>query len=201
MGVREITGHNDHPLIDQWLKYVGLDNQAEIKRSKALFDAGKKKSWGGYSYCAAYGISMYKEAADILKIKNPLPKTARCSEFLHIAQKSPYKFKVYTPKMYAYGIYTPQVSDIVIWSHGMGVSIYSNFDGHFGLMLGKKDSNWFLSREANTPPQAGTPLKEIKDPKLLALEREGSKYGGVNDRVRPLGTGSSFAVAAFIVPQ
>jgi uncharacterized protein (TIGR02594 family) len=43
LGLKELTGNNDGPEIDEMLKLCGLDNQAEIKRT------GK-----GYAWCASF---------------------------------------------------------------------------------------------------------------------------------------------------
>lgn len=57
IGVKELTGNNDGPFVDECLKLCGLDNQAYIKGQ------GKGK---GYAWCASFlAYVLTKVGADI----------------------------------------------------------------------------------------------------------------------------------------
>lgn len=63
VGVRELTGNNDGPEVEAYLKAVGL---------------GK-----GYSWCMAFIVWCYDQAAKQLGVKNPLVRTGGCMNQWH----------------------------------------------------------------------------------------------------------------------
>lgn len=73
VGVRELTGNNDGPEVEAYLKAVGL---------------GK-----GYSWCMAFIVWCYDQAAQQLGVKNPLVRTGGCMK-----QWNEYKGKKVKPE-------------------------------------------------------------------------------------------------------
>lgn len=129
----------------------------------------------GSPYCAAFGIYMYHLAG------YDLPKIGRCCLLWERCQANGLKYKTFTAEDVAMGIERLQPADGVIWRHGTGTG--QNWNGHFGLTRYQMDRRDFGSREANTMPSSA------------GNQREG---GGVYDRERTLGFGSSFRVVGFI---
>lgn len=95
VGVRELTGNNDGPEVEAYLKAVGL---------------GK-----GYSWCMAFIVWCYDQAAAQLGLINPLVRTGGCMKQWNetICRK----------------VSTPQVGDIFIMDLGHGA-------GHTGIVTG-----------------------------------------------------------------
>lgn len=92
-GVREQTGNNDGPEVEAYLKAVGL---------------GK-----GYSWCMAFVVWCYDQAAQQLGVKNPLVRTGGCMK----------QWNETTCKKTS----DPQVGDIFIMDLGKGA-------GHTGIV-------------------------------------------------------------------
>jgi len=55
--VREATNRNDGPEVEMFLRYLGLPK--------------------GQPWCAAFSLYCYKEAADVLQVKQPFPRYGR----------------------------------------------------------------------------------------------------------------------------
>lgn len=115
--VREKTNNNDGKEVEEYLKLVGL---------------GK-----GYSWCAAFVYWSFQKAADELKLKNPLPKTAGVLNHWEITKGQ---------KL----IQNPEEGDIFIMDFGGG-------HGHTGLVTEAKNGRIYTV-EGNTsadPTYAG----------------------------------------------
>lgn len=88
-GLRELTNHNDHPMIDRMLDYLGLPH--------------------GLSWCLAFCVWCFHSA--VMPAPNPLPKIARCSAFWSHAQQHPLRYRVVSDPLKA------QPGDVAIFSH------------------------------------------------------------------------------------
>ena len=177
--VRELTNRNDNPEIDDWLKFVGLDNKAEIKRTGS-----------GYSYCMAYVQSVYRKVYVTLhNQKHPLIRSARCSEVWKMSKKDKYSYTTMTAKQIYIGAYELQDGDIAIWSHK---KINDDFNGHTGLVVDQINNNEFRAIEGNTVPS--------NDIESQREQTKGSKnQGGVYYKNRKLALGTTaFPVEGFI---
>lgn len=137
LGVRERTGHNDHPLIDKWAKEVGLDNKAQIKQTGM-----------GYSWCLLFVRGMYQEASTKLSVKNPLPKIAGVVNLFEYAKANELRFKVIDTDDVIAGVEKAVTGDILIMIHKGG-------KGHTGIITPKSSNLQVNSREGNTN-QAGS---------------------------------------------
>lgn len=130
----QFTGHlersyNRSSLIDKWNKQAG----ARL----------------GSSWCMSFVHSMYKETADGLKTRNPLLRTASCSNQLRYANMIGSKLQVIP--MSLLGKMKIKQGDIGIMKHGQfsEKDIGKSWAGHTFLI--EKDSlNWFLTNEGNT---------------------------------------------------
>lgn len=159
--VRELTNNNDSPEIDKFLAYLGLP---------------KHLSW-----CAAYTIFCYKEAADSLQIKNPLPKYGKVSALWEITQENELRYKTFEAEEVLSGEIKLTKSDIPIWASGLIKN--NDFSGHTGLVRYQINKDKFATIEGNTTPGD------------KGNQREG---GGVYERERKLAIGSKFQVLGFI---
>lgn len=159
--VQELTNNNDAPEIDMFLAYLGLP---------------KHLSW-----CAAYTIFAYHEAADSLHIKNPLPKLGKVSTLWEFSQENELRYKTFEAEEVLSGEEKLTKSDIPIWAHGIVKN--NDFSGHTGLVRYQISKDKFATIEGNTTPGD------------KGNQREG---GGVYERERKLAIGSSFQVLGFI---
>lgn len=130
----------------------------------------------GLSYCAAFTIWNYHEAGF------NLPKYGRVASLWKTCQARELTYKTFDAEAVSMKIERLHPGDIPVWAHGR-INAARDFNGHTGIVLRQLDRTAFLSREGNTmPSNAGN-------------QREG---GGVYDRTRGLGFGSSFKVVGFI---
>jgi hypothetical protein len=118
--LREKTGHNDAPEIDMFHKYLGLDNQAEIKRYRT-----------GYSWCAAFVDWQYKTASEQLGIKNPLYKTPRVYNLWKYARANELKYTIIYQDDLVSGTIKGRPGDVMIMRHG---PVNTNWNGHTGVI-------------------------------------------------------------------
>ena len=151
LNVRELNNNNRGKEIDKWNKYLGLPM--------------------GSPYCAAFVVSMYKDAG------YRLPRIGRCYTLYNVLLADEIKYKNITPEELMLKTESLQAGDIIIWRHGKGTA--QNWNGHAGIGRGK----FFKTREANTMPSS------------KGNQREG---GGVYDRERGLGIGTNFSVVGVI---
>jgi hypothetical protein len=170
--VREATNNNDAPEIDKWLKVCGLGS--------------------GYSYCAAFTVSMYKETFEKFNLKSPLPRTAGVAKFAEYTIKRPFEFKVISTKKMNWGIDKPQVGDLVSWKRGSSIFNGFGYMGHQGITISPLPNMRVKAIEGNTKAgeggdQSGTVKGDMK-------------YGheGVYVRERGLGLNSKFPIVYFI---
>jgi hypothetical protein len=166
--VREAKNRNDAPEITQWLKYCGV---------------GK-----GESYCAAYTVSMYKEAFEKNGYKSPLPRYAGVARFAEYSIKHPFDFKVISIKKINWGVETIETGDLLSWKHGSSAFTGFGYKGHQGineLLLPNKNLNTI---EGNTKAGAGGDQS--------GSELGNMKYGheGVYERTRSFGLKSTFPI-------
>lgn len=128
LNVRELTGKNDHPDIDKFLKYLGLPK--------------------GLSWCAAYVLFAYKEAADELGIKQPLPRYGRVAMLKKACQQNPLKYRWITADEVRFGSVRLQPGDMPMWAHGTIRD--GDFNGHIGMGLQQLSFVRFQDIEGNT---------------------------------------------------
>lgn len=177
--VREKTNANDHPEIDRWLKFVGLDNKGEYKRSGQ-----------GYSYCMAYVCTMIADTYKYHNEPTPFYKMAKCSDVWTLSKKNKYKYKTFTAKQVFIGAEKLSLADVVIFSHNKASN--TNFSGHTGLVLEQLDNNTFKAIEGNT---VGS--DSVLDDR--EQNRKSKNVGGVFVKKRKLGLGTTaFPVEGFI---
>ena len=164
-------------VIDNSIQYLDLrertnhNDDPTIDRMLAYLGLPPRLSW-----CAAFVIWNYKEAGC------KLPRQGRCATLLRVCQANGIRYLVFDAEEVAMGIRRLQPGDMPIWAHGR-INAARDFNGHTGIILGQRNRTSFISREGNTmPSNAGD-------------QREG---GGVYDRQRGLGFGSSFRVVGFI---
>lgn len=133
--VRELTGKNDGKEVEEYLKAVGL---------------GK-----GYAWCMAFVFWGFQKAAEELKVKNLVPKTAGVLDCYAKAK--------------AYRVSEPQLGDQFIMDFGKGA-------GHTGLVTSAKNGRIFtiegntsadpsyaaLDREGNGVFERNRPISGIK---------------------------------------
>ncbi len=168
LNVRERTNSNDSPEIDAMLQYLGLPK--------------------GLSWCAAYMLTCYRDGAEAIGIKQPIPKIGRVSLLWQTCKARELSFKTFSAEDVNMGIQKLQPADIPCWRHGSTAT--QNFNGHTGIVLTQIDKKTFTAREGNTVAgSAGGQREQAKGDK---------NQGGVFDRTRTLGLGSSFAVVGFI---
>jgi len=177
--VREKTNANDHPEIDRWMKYVGLDNQGEYKRTGQ-----------GYSYCMAYVCSMIADTYKYHGKPTPFFRMAKCSTVWTQAKKNKYKYKTFTAKQVFIGAEKLSLADVIIFSHNKASN--TSFNGHTGLVLEQLDNNTFKAIEGNTVGSNST-LDDREQ------NKKSKNVGGVFIKQRKLGLGTtSFPVEGFI---
>lgn len=137
VGTVEKTGHNDGPIIEEILGYVGL-----------------KK---GQPYCMSTVVYVYHKAALDLNTSDKLPKIGRVSAVYNYALANPFKYKIIPVKAIATKKEKLQLGDIVIFQRSGGTA--SNFNGHTGVIcIEGNDIQYFDDIEANT--SSG---KKVKD--------------------------------------
>lgn len=167
--------------LDESAKYLFVrestnhNDSPEIDAMLSYIGLPKRLSW-----CAAYVVYAYKGAAEALSIKNPVPKIGRVSMLWDTCRARELSFKTFPASDVKSGVEKLRPGDIIVWRHGKNIK---NFDGHTGLIKRQADRNGFESREGNTQPGPS------------GNQREG---GGVYDRTRKLGLGTSFEVVGFI---
>ena len=171
--VREKTNNNDAPEINKWLKNCGLGS--------------------GYSYCAAFVSSMYKEIYEKQNKKSPWPMSAGVASFAQQCTKKPFEFKIVSTKKLQWGIDSVQPGDVISWKHGSSIFTGFNYLGHKGIGIDNKGSI-IHTIEGNTKAgpggdQSGTVKGDMK-------------YGheGVYLRDRQLGLNTNFPIMFIIKP-
>ena len=167
--VVERTNRNDHPMIDKWLTNLGMSK--------------------GASWCSAFALNMYKEASESLRVKMPLPWQARYGRVATLwdhARANQMRFQTFRPDEAMLIGLLP--GDLSIWRHGRGVA--RNFDGHIGIVKQQLTASTRVDREGNTV-QGNTGGQREQS----AGDRN---RGGVYDRTRGMGFGTSFSVEGFI---
>lgn len=162
--LRERSNRNDHPMIDRMLAYCGVP---------------PRNSW-----CMAFVVWNYGQAAEVLRIKKPMYRSARCSTVWWHAMDNPLRYHIIKPEDVLAGRTIP-VGAVTIWRSGAAAK-NRNWNGHTGLVLQQLGRKQFLCREGNTQPGPG------------GNQREG---GGVYDRTRGYGLGTTFEVQGWIVPR
>jgi len=123
--VRELTGHNDHPMIDRILAYMGLPK--------------------GLSWCLAFAVFCYGSAA--APVKNPLPRIARCSLFWETCQGNEFRYKTVSAEDVRWGAEQLLPGDVGIFSHHPN---RKNWDGHAVLVVRQDSPRTFQTIEGNT---------------------------------------------------
>lgn len=161
--LRERTNKNDHPQIDLFLKYLGLPPRLP--------------------WCAAFTLYCYKDAAETLNVKQPLPKYGRVATLWSYCKRTPSKCTTFTTEQVRLGLVKLQPGDLPIWKHG--VSSEENFNGHIGLTVEQLSNTKLRTIEGNTLPETTG---------NAGNQRDG---GGVYVRARYLAPGN-FRIIGFI---
>ena len=152
-------------------EHTNNNDAPEIDRMLSYLGLPPRQSW-----CAAFVVWNYMEAG------YRLPRQGRCATLLKVCESNALRYKTFDADDVKLGIVRLRPGDIPIWAHGR-IDAARDFNGHTGIVLRQLDRTSFQSREGNTmPSNAGN-------------QREG---GGVFDRTRQLGFGSTFRVLAFI---
>lgn len=160
--VKEKTNKNDHLEIDKMLGYLGLPK--------------------GLSWCAAFSLYNYKEAADELRVKQPFPRYGRVAMLWEKCKANPLRYKTITADDVRFRGVHLLPGDLPVWANG---SIRDgDFNGHTGLVISQSSPMKFLSIEGNTMPSN------------KGNQRDG---GGVYVRERVIAPGS-FRILGFCRP-
>jgi len=157
--VREATNRNDGPEVEMFLRYLGLPK--------------------GQPWCAAFSLYCYKEAADVLQVKQPFPRYGRVAMLWDTCRRNPLKYQAITADQVRLGSVRLRPGDLPVWANG---TIRNNdFNGHTGLVITPVSPLTFRSIEGNTMPgDSGN-------------QRDG---GGVYERIRAINPGN-FRIIGF----
>lgn len=136
----------------------------------------------GNPYCAMSVGLAYNKAHESIGVKSPLPKIARVSMIYRWGNNNPLTVKMFTPKSVMLGAATLKPGDMIIWKSGTK-SIKENWNGHEGITQKPLPKNQVLTIEGNTMPSS------------KGDQREG---GGIWERTRGYGLGTSFEIVAFM---
>lgn len=123
--IRERTGHNDHPMIDWMLDYLGLPH--------------------GLSWCLAFCLWCVHIAVNPM----PYPKIARCSIFLEQVQANDFRYETFDADDVAWGINKARPGDIMIFSSGK-VASNKNWNGHAAIVENQVSPRKWETIEGNT---------------------------------------------------
>lgn len=166
--VREKTNHNDAPEIDRMLAYLGLPK--------------------GLSWCAAFPLTCYREAADELSTEQPFPRYGRVAMLKATCERNPLKYRWITADEVRFGSVQLHTGDLSMWASGTintkkdkTIGTFQDFNGHTGMVEYQLSPRSFRSIEGNTQPGPG------------GNQREG---GGVYERTRAIEPGS-FRILGF----
>lgn len=128
--VRELHQRNDHPRIDEVLRYMGLPL--------------------GQPYCASFVVWWYNHTGN----GQVLPKYGRVAMLRdHLADRET-KYRIIPAEDVALGITKLREADIIFWANGRIAKIKGrvDFNGHTGLVTEQTGRRSFDTIEANTQP-------------------------------------------------
>lgn len=171
--------------VESAAKHLGLrertnnNDHPEIDKMLAYCGVPPRNSW-----CMAFVQWHYGQAATSLHTRNPLYRSARCYTVWRSAVDNPLRHYIIKPEEVLAGKKIP-VGAVAVWRSGSAAR-NRNWNGHTGLVLAQKSARLFVCREGNTMPSA------------KGNQREG---GGVYDRVRGYGLGTTFEVQGWIYPR
>lgn len=171
--VREATNRNDHPKIDEWMTYLGLDNKAQIRRTKT-----------GFSWCMGFVQGMYKQVYAGVGKKNPLPRSARCSDVWRLAKKDKYRYQTFTAKDVMIGAVKLKPADVAIWSSN---KVDEYFAGHTEVVVKPTTKIEYDSIGGNVG--ASNDVSQQREQTGVSLQAE--KNGGVRYKKRTVKTTSA----------
>lgn len=126
--VRERSNRNDAPEIDRFLAYIGLPK--------------------GLSWCAAFSIYNYKEAASELQVKQPWPKYGRVAMLWGYCKRNPLKYRAITADDVRFGSVQLRPGDLPVWANGTIRN--GDFNGHTGLVVSQLSPLKIKTIEGNT---------------------------------------------------
>jgi len=109
LGIRELTGNNDGPMIDRMLEYLGLPHNL--------------------AWCLAFCLWCCHMAVNPM----PFPKIARCSTFWERVQADDWKYRTFDAEDVAWGIEKVTPGTIMIFSSSK-VAGKRNWNGHAELV-------------------------------------------------------------------
>jgi hypothetical protein len=179
--VRELTNCNDGPMIDKWVRGLGLDNEAQLKSTGQ-----------GYSWCACYMYGMYTEVYKDHAKKNPLPRSARVSDIWKLAKKDKYRYKTFTAKQVQTGAVKLKAADVAIFSSHKRSD---NFEGHTELVVAQTSSSGFTDIGGNV----GASNKDSEQREQYGISLNQEHNGGVREKPRTVKKGSpAFLSQGFI---
>lgn len=124
--VRELTGHNDHPIIDRMMDYLGLPHNL--------------------SWCLAFVVFCYHCA--VAPAANPLPKIARCALFWQTVQDND-RYVTFDTEDVAWGVTKAKAGDVMIFSHSK-VAGRKDWNGHAAIVIRQITPRRFETIEGNT---------------------------------------------------
>ena len=125
LGLREATGNNDGPMIDQMLGYLGLPHHL--------------------SWCLAFALWCWHSAVNPM----PFPKIGRCSTFFEQVQHNEWKYDVFDDEQVAWGERKALPGTIMIFSHSK-VAGHNNWNGHAALVVQQINPRKWQTCEGNT---------------------------------------------------
>lgn len=123
--LREATGHNDGPLIDRMLEYLGLPHNL--------------------SWCLAFCLWCYHQAITPL----PFPKIARCATFWQMVQENEVRYKTFDAEDVSWGVVKARPGDVMIFSRDHSPTV-KNWDGHAALVVAQLSPRKWRTIEGNT---------------------------------------------------
>jgi hypothetical protein len=130
--VREIGGNNKGKDVESILKRVDLPP--------------------GQPWCMALYYTMYDDAADLLGIPNPIPKTGKVSNYWNKALKQKLTYKIILSKDVLLGAKLNK-ADALIFQRGKTLGDGS-FGGHIGSLQEQISKNQVKAFEGNTGSQS-----------------------------------------------
>lgn len=123
--VRELTGNNDHPVIDKMFDYLGLPHNL--------------------SWCLAFCLWCVHMAINPM----PYPKIARCSMFLEQVQANDFRYETFDADDVAWGIAKARSGDLMIFSSSK-VAGKKNWNGHAAIVENQATPRKWETIEGNT---------------------------------------------------
>lgn len=169
--VREKTNSNDHPDIDTFLAYCGLDP--------------------GYAWCQAFYLYSVNEAFSMYGKKQPFGRSASVAQTAKRALNRPLELRVFDAKDVAWGKVKLHKGDLLAFQSDYGGSAWTH--GHAAMVI-SSTGKVVCTIEGNTKPGPGGDQTGKKKGDLSAGK------DGVYERDRALYFAGRFQPKYFIRP-